>query len=273
MPSVLLAHRSSARQGSAQLARLMRALWRWSRSGAACFNGAMPLLILMAAGACLELLLLVLPLAHLAQWSSPAPADLVYGLAGLPIVMVFAAILRPEPRIPGGVVPLSPLPVLIIEPRLTGPQVYAGAAGVGTWTLTVLAALAWVWCALRHHRGAIEIADGEAKSAPLGPWVGAPVVMATLVWSVFLAPLLVAPKSGEMAGAVTAALMGLVVSLWVGFRWVGRELAELEMDPRARRRLRTQALLHRRFSPQVFWSSLAVSLALGIITSVVYGAV
>ena len=61
--------------------------------------------------------------------------------------------------------------------------------------------------------------------------------------------------------------------LWRGTLEPIRRNSTAQMDPRARRRLRTQALLRRRFSPQVFWSSLAVSLALGIITSVVYGAV
>jgi hypothetical protein len=102
--------------------------------------------------------------------------------------------------------------------------------------------------------------------------VWAPVGVAMVIWLVFLTPLLISPRHGEPTGAVTAALIGLVVSLWVGFRWFGRDLAELTMDPRARARLRTRLLLRRRFSPQIFWSSLAVSLALGIVTSVVYGA-
>jgi len=227
----------------------------------------------MAAGACLELLLVVLPLAHLSRWATPSPEDLVYGLAALPIVLVGIGIARPDPRITVGLIPLGHLPLLMIEPRLTGPLVYAGSTGIGTWTLTVTAAVAWTWCALSYHRHDGESEHGGGGSIELAPLVWAPIGIALIIWSVFLFPLIASPRHGEPAGAVTAALLGLVVALWVGFRWVGRDLAELEMDPRARRRLRTQVLLRRRFSPQIFWSSVAVSLTLGIVTTVVYGAV
>lgn len=227
----------------------------------------------MAAGACLELLFVVLPLAHLSRWAAPAPTTWVYGLALLPLLVLAAALWRPDPRLTIGLVPLSHLPLLMVEPRLTGPLVYAGASGIGTWTLTVGAAAAWIVCALRHHRGrpSLEPLKGEPLALPGLVW--APVVGAMVIWLVFLLPLVASPRHSEPTGAVTAALIGLVVALWVGFRWFGRDLAELSMNPRARMRLRTRLLLRRRFSPQIFWSSLAVSLALGIVTSVVYGAV
>jgi hypothetical protein len=239
----------------------------------ACFNASVSKVILMAAGACLELLFVVLPLAHLSRWAAPPPTVLVYSVALLPIMVVLVALLRPEPRLTVGLVPLSHLPLLMIEPRLTSSLVYAGASGIGTWALTVGAAVAWTVCALRYHRG--PPTNGRFKGAPIDlvPMVWAPVGTALIIWVVFLVPLVVSPRHGEPTGAVTAALIGLVVSLWVGFRWFGRDLAELAMSPRARSRLRTQVLLRRRFSPQIFWSSVAVSLALGIVTSVVYGAV
>ena len=227
----------------------------------------------MAAGACLELLLVVLPLGHLSRWATPSPEELVYGLAVLPIAMVLLGVLRPDPRITVGLVPLSHLPLLMIEPRLTGPLVYSGSTGVGTWTLTVVAAVAWTWCALRYNAQDRAPHTAEGEPVALAPLVWAPVGVALAIWSVFLLPLITAPRHGEPSGGVTAALLGLVVALWVGFRWVGRDLAELELDPGARRRLRTQVLLRRRFSPQIFWSSVAVSLTLGIVTTVVYGAV
>ena len=273
MPCVLLAHRCSARQGSAHVGAHRPTSGLWSRPSLTCFNVAVSKVILMAAGACLELLFVVLPLTHLGQWASPPPAPWIYGVAAVPLVLTCAAIVNPIPRLTVGLVPLSHLPLLMIEPRITGPLVYAGTTGIWSWTLTLAAAFAWVWCALSHHRGDRARSDRSDDHSPTNPLVWSPVVMAVLVWLVFLAPLVTASRGAESTGAVTAALMGLVVSLWVGFRWVGGELAELEMDPRARRRLRTQVLLRRRFSPQVFWSSLAVSLALGIATSVVYGAV
>ena len=227
----------------------------------------------MAAGACLELLFVVLPLAHLSRWAEPAPTTSVYGAALVPIVVMLVALVWPKPRVTVGLVPLSHLPLLMVEPRLTSTLVYAGASGIGTWTLTVGAAMAWTVCALRYHRGRLPPATLEGERIDLTPMAWVPVGAALIIWMVFLTPLVAAPRHGEPTGAVTAALIGLVVSLWVGFRWFGRDLAELTMNPRACSRLRTQVLLRRRFSPQIFWSSVAVSLTLGIVTSVVYGAV
>jgi len=184
--------------------------------------------------------------------------------------MLSLAITRPGWTL--GVVPLSHLPLLLIEPRISGPLVHVGLAGLATWSLTVIAATAWCVVALQCARAERVVGQSTSPPAPVS-WIHwGPPVAALVIWGAFLVPIMSAPASPDSSGSVTAALMGLLVSMWVGFRWFGVELTDVQRDPRERARLRTQLLLRRRFSPQVFWTAASLSLVLGIVAALVYGA-
>lgn len=228
-------------------------------------------MILMAAGACLELLFVVLPLVHLGAWASPEPSIWAYGVALMPIFAVVGSLVRPIPVLTLRVVPLSHIPLLMVEPRVTSPLVHAGYAGLGTWSLTVLSAVAWVVAALlvAREEPAAPSAHPESPGQSLALW--GPILGALVIWFVFLVPVLGTPGLEDAAGAVTSALTGLLVAVWVGFRWFGLELADLARNPRARSRLRTQVRLRRRFSSSAFWLSMTLSLVLGIVAALVYG--
>jgi hypothetical protein len=228
-------------------------------------------MILMAAGACLELLFVVLPLVHLGSWASPEPATLAYVMAALPILAVVGSLVRPVPVLTLCVVPLSHIPLLVVEPRVTSPLVHAGQAGLGTWSLTVISAVAWCVAALVVSRAQPAMTAAETESPGQSFAVWGPTLGALLIWFVFLVPVVGAWEVRDPAGAVTSTLTGLLVAVWVGYRWFGVELADLARDPSARSRLRTQVLLRRRFSSSTFWLAMTVSLVLGIVAAVVYG--
>lgn len=211
----------------------------------------MRILLLAGFGLALITLTLVLPVIHLASWSGAGPTPLVTTLMAVPPVALVIAVALRSRFATLWLFPISLLPPLVLDPRLTGPLVYSGAGGLlalggiaalsVAWTLTALSedpVLRW------RHRG--------SAAAPWLPWLAALVPAAVLV--AFAVPAL---EAGSGLPSQIAVLVGLATAGWATHQWIAGDLAEVRLDPRARDRFIGELLAEQRVRPRSVLSSLA----------------
>ena len=218
-------------------------------------------------------LLVGLPLAHIHRmgWAEPPPSQLAITLAILPVLALVAAVIWRNPILSLWVFPIAHLPVLVVEPRLVGPLVYAGLDGLLAQGLVLLAAVLWIRTSL-----AASGPGSRPAPPPTEPGEWAPL-MALLPWvplgifGVFALAVLAPGTPPESGPANVALLAGWAVAAFVGGRWINGDLVRLMLDPELRRRRLSELHVVRRFSSTVFWTAAGVVVAMGTLVGVVYG--
>ena len=219
------------------------------------------------------ILLVGLPMAHIQRvaWAEPLPSDLALFLAFLPLFALAASLMRGELALSLCLFPLSHLPVLVAEPRLVGPLVYAGLDGLLAQGLVLLVAVLWIRTSLiASGRGSRMVPRG-VESGELG-WLMACLPWVSLgIFGAFALAVLLPSTPPESGPANLTLLVGWGVAAWVGGRWINGDIMGLVLDPELRRRRLSELLVVRRFSSTVFWTSTGVLVAMGTLVGLVYG--
>lgn len=231
-------------------------------------------LLLLATGLGFTALLVVLPALHVAAWSGHGTSTVALVFAALPLVALTATVFRSEPWATVGLYPASHLPVLVIEPELTGPLVYSGLGGLLALGAVVALGVLWFSFALSEARSAARRpqkphAAHEPVPGAVLPWLAALVAGSLIV--AMLVPVLGSRAGEEWGAGQLASLGGTAAGLWIAGRWIVGELGDVWFDQRARHRWLASAVIDRRPSRLTLWSSATIAVVAVVLVILVYG--
>jgi hypothetical protein len=212
----------------------------------------------ITSGVAFTMLLVVLPMLHVARWHGAPPSLVTLGLAGLPVTAIVFALVRPSPWVVAWLFPVAHLPVLVHQPELTGPLVYSGAEGLVALALVVCFGGLWIGTNLRLSASSDAAAVRLPRGLPLVTTMSALAICVAFVW-----PVLGAAQAGRSQASALVVGVAAVVIVVVSGRWIMRGMGELRGDSR-RRRQWIIALLRER-QPQT--GRLSVSLAVTLLGS------
>lgn len=213
----------------------------------------------IASGLAFTMLLVVLPMFHVAHWNDAPPTFTSFGLAALPLIVIVLALLRPSPWAVAWLFPVAHLPVLVSQPELTGPLVYSGPEGLVVLVLVVALGALWVGASLAPERPAPRL-DSASTDPWRFPWLPAASTAAAIaIWVAFMWPVLSAAQAGRFQASAAVVGVAVVVMVLVAGRWVIRDLGELAGDPRYRRRWTVALLRERQVPTGLLWGSLTVA--------------
>lgn len=196
---------------------------------------------------------LALPMGHVATWSGTGPDVLAAVASSFPLLALVIAVIRPTAVMTLCLFPVSFLPALVIDPRLTGPLVYSGTSGVLALGGVTVVAAGWVVFALLPQPATLWRRQ-RGSSVGWLPWLVALVPLAILV--AFAMPAL---SAKSVLDAQVTVLIGLVTAGWSAQRWLLGDLAEVWLEPRAREREIALAMTAHRVSARHVVAYLAAS--------------
>lgn len=229
---------------------------------------------MLVAGATFTTLLLLLPAMYWAQWQGfPLPSGTM-GLVAFPFGVALLATIKPTPWLCHFGFFAAHLPAIVVEPGLTGPEVYAGnRAALAVFALAAIGT-AWVWtCRWTNN---VSQADGSeaTQSDPVDKTthsspnttrsgvfagqklgiiaaLGAILTYAAFVTAAFGQPQTVSPMAASMT-----LLVGLIVAWYVGAIQIGNRIGDVILDVRARRRVLASLFVERRRSKGDAWTTI-----------------
>ena len=211
----------------------------------------------ITSGVAFTMLLVVLPMVHVAYWEGSPPSLASLGLAALPFVVIAFTLVRPSPWVVVWLFPVAHLPVLVHQPKLTGPLVYSGAEGFVALVLVVCFAGLWMGVNLRT----LSPQTAEGVTGRQRSWLSwMTTVSAVAIWCSFVWPVLGAAQAGRPQASALVLGVAAVVIVLVSGRWITRDLGDLRGDAR-RRRQWIIALLRER-QPQTGRLSLSLTVTL-----------
>ena len=210
----------------------------------------------ITSGVAFTMLLVVLPMLHVAFWDGEPPGLVTLGLALLPFLVIGFAILRPLPWVVVWLFPVAHLPVLVHQPKLTGPLVYSGAEGFVALVLVTCFGGLWMGANLHVRTSQPPTSDPPLRVSRL-PWIT--TVSALAIWVSFVWPVLGAAQAGRPQASALVLGVAAVVVVWVSGRWITRELGEIRGDARRRRQWTITLLRERQLQPGRLSLSLAVT--------------
>ena len=211
----------------------------------------------ITSGVAFTMLLVVLPMLHVAYWEGAPPSLAALGLVALPFIVIAFTLVRPSPWVIVWLFPVAHLPVLVHQPKLTGPLVYSGAEGFVALVLVVCFAGLWMAANLR----ALSPQPTERGIGRQRSWLSwMTTVSAAAIWGSFVWPVLGAAQAGRPQASALVLGVAAVVIVLVSGRWVTRDLGGLRGDAR-RRRQWIIALLRER-QPQTGRLSLSLTVTL-----------
>jgi hypothetical protein len=211
----------------------------------------------ITSGVAFTMLLVVLPMLHVAYWDGTPPSLATLGLAALPFIVVAFALVRPLPWVVIWLFPVAHLPVLVHQPKLTGPLVYSGAEGFVALVLVVCFGGLWIGANLQTPTLQVGGSDSRPgiRGLPLITTASAVAIWISFVWPVVGAAQAGRPQASELVLGVAA-----VVIVLVSGRWIMRDLGELRGDSRRRRQWIIGLLRERQPQMGRLYLSLAVTL-------------
>ncbi|TNF30800.1 MAG: hypothetical protein EP329_13310 [Deltaproteobacteria bacterium] len=206
--------------------------------------------LLAAIGAVFTGLLLVLPASWGARWLGLPVDGLGWTLIALPYLVLPFAVRGTRPWVTLWAWPASHLPALVSLRGVTDRAVHEGSGGLWALLAVAVAGTAWFLVYLWPPRPVPDAAP--PADAPDFPAAGRvhPLSAATLVVVVAITAAFYRAAFGErdvepLAANVTL-LVGAVAAWYAGVRAIGVKLAEVVLDPHARRRYRASLVLQRR---------------------------
>lgn len=206
--------------------------------------------LLAAIGAVFTGLLLVLPASWGARWLGLPIDGVGWATIALPYLVLPFAIRGTRPWIALWGWPASHLPALVALRSLTDRAVHEGSGGL--WALLAVAATGTAWflvCLWPPRRAPEPDANDDAPAFPVSRRVH-PLSAATLVIVVAITAAfhqaVFGDRDVEPLAANVTLLVGAVAAWYAGVRAFGGKLADVLLDPSARRRYRASLVLQRR---------------------------
>ncbi len=216
-----------------------------------------------AIGALFTGLLLVLPASWGTRWLGLSIGGLGWAAIALPLLVLPFAARGTRPWVTLWAWPVSHLPALVLARSLTDHAVHEGSGGL--WALLAVASagaawfLVYLWPPRRATPGSVA---GPAPAFPVRrrvhPLSATALVLVVAITVAFYQAAFVARGVEPLAANVTL-LVGALAAWYAGVRAVGVKLADVALEPQARRRYRAALVLQRR--PTRTSLLLAISLA------------
>jgi len=214
---------------------------------------AMRATLLAAIGAVFTGLLLVLPASWGARWLGLPVDGLGWAAIALPFLVLPFAVRGARPWVGLWGWPAAHLPALVLIRGLTDRDVHEGSGGLWALVAVAFAGAAWFLVFLWPPRvgAAAAPAPGTRSPAAFPPrrrLHPLSVVAFVLVMAITLAfhQAAFGDRDVEPLAANVTLLVGALVAWYAGVRAIGGQLADVVLDPQARRRYRAALVVPRR---------------------------
>lgn len=219
--------------------------------------------LLAAIGALFTGLLLVLPASWGTRWLGLSISGLGWAAIALPFLVLPFAVRGTRPWVTLWAWPASHLPALVVTRSLTDRAVHEGSGGLWALLAVATAGAAWFLVYLWPPRvPAPGPAHGPSPTFPVRrrvhPLSAAALGLVVAITAAFYQAAFAGGDVEPLAANVTL-LVGALAAWYAGVRAVGVKLADVVLEPQARRRYRAALVLQRR--PTRASTLLAVTLA------------